>query len=189
VNQTTPIDSLRFSLAHGDRIGPRNIQRLKALNIGVELDARQVFRSAASQSVWGAESMRTVPRLADLLESGINLGVGSDATRASSYNPWLSLWWLIAGRSLDGSSQRDERHLASREQALDLHTRGSAWFSFDEHVRGTLKPGALSDFTVLSDDYFTVDVDAIPQLRSELTVAGDRVTYSSGQLADATPAL
>jgi predicted amidohydrolase YtcJ len=189
VNQTTPIDALRFSLAHGDRIGPRNIQRLKALNIGVELDARQVFRSAASQSVWGPESMRTVPRLADLLEAGITLGVGSDATRASSYNPWLSLWWLIAGRSLDGSSQRDARHLASREQALDLHTRGSAWFSFDEQVRGSLQPGMLSDFTVLSDDYFTVDVDAIPQLRSELTVAGDRITYSSGLLVDATAAL
>jgi predicted amidohydrolase YtcJ len=189
VNQTTPIGALRFSLAHGDRIGPRNIQRLKALNIGVELDARQVFRSTASQSVWGAESMRTVPRLADLLEAGISLGVGSDATRASSYNPWLSLWWLIAGRSLDGSSQRDSRHLASREQALDLHTRGSAWFSFDEQVRGSLAPGMLSDFTVLSDDYFTVDVDAIPQLRSELTVAGDRVTYSSGLLVEPTPAL
>jgi hypothetical protein len=188
VDAQTPIDGLRFSLAHGDRIGPRNIQRLKALNIGLEIDARQVFRSAASQSVWGEDAMRTVPRLADLLDAGINLGVGSDATRASSHNPWLSLWWLIAGRSLDGSSQRDARHLVSREKALDLHTRGSAWFSFDEQVRGVLEPDFLSDFTVLSDDYFSVEVDEVPLLHAELTVAGDRVTYSSGLFAEATPA-
>ncbi|MEO8907994.1 MAG: amidohydrolase family protein, partial [Microbacteriaceae bacterium] len=189
VHATTPIDTLRFSLAHGDRIGPRNIARLNALNIGLELDARQVFRSSASQSVWGGESMHTVPLLSDLVAAGINLGVGSDATRASSHNPWLSLWWLIAGCSLDGSSQRDTRHLLSREKALDLQTRGSAWFSFDEQRRGTLSRGALADFAVLSDDYFAVDVDAITQLSSELTVAGDRVTYSSGQLAEPTAAI
>ena len=189
VHATTPIDGLRFSLAHGDRIGPRNIQRLKALGIGLEVDARQVFRSSASQAVWGADAMRTVPLLADLLEAGIQVGVGSDATRASSHNPWLSLWWLIAGRSLDGSSQRDVRHLLSRAKALDLHTRGSAWFSSDEGRRGTLQPGFLSDFTVLSDDYFAVPTDDIPQLRAELTVVGDRVTYSSGRLAEPTATL
>ena len=186
VHAVTPIDGLRFSLAHGDRIGPRNIQRLKALGIGLEVDARQVFRSSASQAVWGPDAMRTVPLLADLLEAGIHVGVGSDATRASSHNPWLSLWWLVAGRSFDGSSQRDARHLLSRAQALDLHTRGSAWFSSEEEHRGRLQPGFLSDFTVLSADYFAVPTDDIPQLNAELTVVGDRVTYSSGLLAEPT---
>jgi hypothetical protein len=36
---------------------------------------------------------------------------------------------------------------------------------------------------VLSDDYFTVPVDDILGLRSELTMVGDRVTYSSGAVA------
>lgn len=189
VHAQTPIDGLRFSFAHGDRIGPRNIERLRALNIGLVVDARQVFRGAASLSVWGAEAMRTVPPLGDLIDAGINLGVGSDATRASSHNPWLSLWWLVAGTPLDGCSHRDERHLLTREQALDLHTRGSAWFSGDEHQRGTLEPGRLADFVVLSDDYFTVEREEIPRLYSELTVAGERVSYSSGLLAEATDVL
>jgi hypothetical protein len=133
--------------------------------------------------------MCTVPLLADLVEAGIHLGVGSDATRASSHNPWLSLWWLIAGKSLDGSSQRDRRHLLSRAKALDLHTRGSAWFSSDEQLRGTLEPGRLGDFAVLNEDYFAVPTEEIPQLHSELTVVGDRVSYSSGLLAEATAAL
>jgi predicted amidohydrolase YtcJ len=186
VHAVTPIDGLRFSIAHADRIGPKNIARLRALGVGVVMDARQTFRSGASQAAWGGESLRAVPPLQDLVDAGVPLGLGSDATRASSHNPWLTLWWLVAGRSLDGSSQRDGRHLATRARALDLHTRGSAWFSFDEGQRGTIAEGRLADFASLSDDYFSVETDEIARLHAELTVVGGRVSYSSGALAEAT---
>ena len=186
VHAVTPIDGLRFSIAHADRIGPTNIARLRALGVGVVMDARQTFRSRASQAAWGSESMRAVPPLQDLVDAHIPLGLGSDSTRASSHNPWLTLWWLVAGRSLDGSSQRDGRHLATRVRALDLHTRGSAWFSFDEGRRGTIAAGRLADFASLSDDYFSVETDEIARLHAELTVVGGRVSYSSGVLAQAT---
>ncbi|HEY2642466.1 MAG TPA: amidohydrolase family protein [Galbitalea sp.] len=185
-NAVTPIGALRFSIAHADQIGPTNIARLKALGVGIVLDARQVFRSGASQAAWGVDAMGNVPPLRDLTEAGVPLGLGSDATRASSHNPWLTLGWMVAGRSLDGSSQRDARHLATRAEALDLHTRGSAWFSFDEGNRATLAAGRLADFAVLSDDYFTVETDEIARLHAELTVAGGRVSFSSGLLGQAT---
>jgi predicted amidohydrolase YtcJ len=186
VDRATPIGTLRFSLAHADRITPRNIARAKALGIGIVVDARLAFRSATSQRVWGAEVLRTVPPLCNIVAAGIPLGVGSDATRASSHDPWLSLWWLVAGRPLDGSSQRDEAQRLSRERALAAHTEGSAWFSFEETERGRLEPGWASDLTVLSDDYFSVPVDDILTLHSELTMAGDRISFSSGAVAPAT---
>jgi predicted amidohydrolase YtcJ len=186
VDRATPIGTLRFSLAHADRITPRNIARAKALGIGIVVDARLAFRSATSQRVWGAAVLRTVPPLCDIVAAGIPLGVGSDATRASSHDPWLSLWWLVAGRPLDGSSQRDEAQRLSRERALAAHTEGSAWFSFEETERGRLEPGWASDLTVLSDDYFSVPVDDILTLHSELTMAGDRISFSSGAVAPAT---
>jgi predicted amidohydrolase YtcJ len=186
VHAVTPIDGLRFSIAHADRIGARNLARLRALGVGVVLDARQAFRSGASQAVWGADALRSVPPLRDLSVAEVPLGLGSDATRASSHNPWLTLWWLVAGRSLDGSSARDGRHLAERAQALDLHTRGSAWFSFDERDRGTIAVGRLADFATLNDDYFAVETDEIASLHAELTVVGGRVSFSSGLLAEPT---
>lgn len=188
VNRHTPIAGLRFSLAHGDRISPRNIDRAIALGLGVIVDARQTFRSEASQEIWGNEPMHAVPPLGDILERRMPLGVGSDATRASSHNPWLSLWWLVAGRPLDGCSQRDERHLLSREAALAAHTNGSAWFSSEEKTRGRIEPGWRSDLAVLNADYFSVDIDEIPTLRSELTLVGNRVSYSSGAIAAETVA-
>jgi predicted amidohydrolase YtcJ len=184
VDRVTPIGDLRFSFAHADRISPANIARAKALGVGVVIDARLAFRSSASQAVWGPEALRSAPPLKDITAAGLHLGVGSDATRASSHNPWLCSWWLVAGRSLDGSSQRDGGHLLDRERVLAAQTSGNAWFSFEENGRGTLQPGRWSDLAVLNDDYFTVPVDAIPSLRSELTIVGDRVAYSSGALTD-----
>jgi predicted amidohydrolase YtcJ len=180
VHRETPLDQLRFSLAHADRISPRNVRRLAALGAGVVADDHQVFKAAASAACWGAEQMTSVPPLGDLLEAGVPVGAGTDANRASSYSPWLSLWWLHEGRSLDGTVQRAPRHRLSRRQALDLYTRGSAWFSFEESDRGHLRPGAWADLAVLSDDYFTVPADLIPSITAQLTVVGGRTVHASG---------
>jgi predicted amidohydrolase YtcJ len=184
VDRVTPIGDLRFSFAHVDRISPRNIARAKALGVGVVIDARLAFRSAASQAVWGMEPLHTAPPLHDIVSAGLPLGVGSDATRASSHNPWLSSWWFIAGRSLDGTSQRDGIHLLDRERTLIAQTLGNAWFSFEEDRRGALRPGWWSDLAVLSDDYFTMPEDDIRGLHSELTLVGDRIAFSSGEVTD-----
>ena len=94
-------------------------------------------------------------------------------------NPWLSLWWLISGESLDGAPPRTERHRLTRQEALAANTSGSAWFSLDEDERGALLPGRLADVAVLSEDFFTVDVSSIPQVRSVLTIVGGRVVHSA----------
>jgi predicted amidohydrolase YtcJ len=185
VNASVPIVDLRFSLAHGDRISPVNIARLARLGAGLIVDDRQVFRASASAAAWGRAALTTVPPLGDLLESRIPLGAGTDGTRASAYDPWLSLWWLVAGRPLDGSSQRQARHRLSREQSLHLWTSGNTWFTFEERERGRLTVGQRADFAVLDQDYFLVDTHAIPTLRSELTVLGGRVTHSTGVLGEA----
>jgi hypothetical protein len=179
VDQQVPLSGLRFSLSHGDRMSVRNLHRLKALGAGVVLDDHQVFKAGFSEAAWGEGSMTDVPRIAEMLDVGLPIAAGTDATRASSHNPWLSLWWLIAGKSADGVQRRAARHLMSRERALECYTAGSAWLSFEETTRGTFAPGAYADFAVLSEDYFTVPEDRIPQLRSELTVVGGEVVHAS----------
>jgi predicted amidohydrolase YtcJ len=183
VHREIPVTGLRFSISHADRISTRNLARLSALGAGVVLDDRQVLKAAASAAAWGDEALSTVPPVADILEAGIPVAAGTDATRASSYSPWLSLWWLTGGTSLDGVRRREAQHLATRAQALEWYTAGSAWLSFEEADRGHLRPGARADLAVLSEDYFTVPADRIPAIRSELTVVGGRVVHSAGTLA------
>jgi predicted amidohydrolase YtcJ len=187
VDAEVPLAELRFSLAHADRIGPRNIARLRALGAGVVLDDHLVFKAAASRRVWGEEAIRAAPPIGDLLAAGVPLAAGTDATRASSYSPWLALWWMVAGRSLDGVAQRPPEHRLSRARALAAYTVGSAWLSFEEGDRGHLRPGARADLAVLDRDYFTVAEDEIPSVSSVLTIVGGDVVHSSGAVADPTP--
>ena len=184
VNETTPVGPLRFSLVHADQISERNLARVKELGIGITVQHRLVFRAADSLAAWGEEAFAGAPPLRRMLELGIPIGAGSDATVVSSYNPWRSIWWLVTGQSQDGAPPRDESQRLTREEALAAYTSGSAWFSFEEEERGQLQPGMLADLAVLSDDYFGIADDAIPSLKSVLTMVGGEVVHVSGSYTD-----
>jgi len=158
-----------------DRQG--NLRRARALGLGLALQDRMLMRAAGSVNGWGSRAVEQAPPLRRMLELGFPIGAGTDATVVSSINPWTSLWWLVSGSTF-GGPRRAAEHRLSREQALDLYTRGSAWFSGEETVRGQLAAGQLADLAILSEDYFAVAEDAIPALRSELTIVGGRVVHA-----------
>ena len=178
VDHEVSLRSLRFSLAHADAISPAALQRASALGIGIGVQDWLVFKAGEAARHWGEERAANAPPVRDMLDLGIPVAAGSDSTRACSENPWLSLWWLVTGRPLDGGPRRDPRQRLSRPEALDLYTRAGAWFSFEEDRRGTLQPGWLADLAVLTDDFLTCDEEAIPSLTSELTLIGGSVAHA-----------
>ncbi len=96
-----------------------------------------------------------------MLEFGIPVGAGTDATRVSSYNPYLSLYWLISGRTLGGLQLYPETNRLDRSEALRLYAVGSTWFSNEENQKGTLAPGQFADLAVLTADYFSIPEEEI----------------------------
>jgi hypothetical protein len=64
-----------------------------------------------------------------MLASGIPVAAGTDATRVSSYNPFVSLYWLVTGRTLGGLQLYGEENRLDRMEALRLWTTAGAWFS------------------------------------------------------------
>jgi predicted amidohydrolase YtcJ len=182
VDREHPIGGLRFCLAHAEAVSDRTLERARALGLGLALQDRMLMRAAGSAPVWGADTVAQAPPLARMIELGFPLGAGTDATVVSSINPWSSVWWLVSGRTL-GGPRRAREHRLTRERALELYTRGSAWFSSEERERGRLEHGQLADLAVLSGDYFAVAEDEIPGLRSELTLVGGRVVHAGAPFA------
>jgi hypothetical protein len=105
----------------------------------------------------------------------------------SSYNPFLSLYWLITGKTVGGLSLYQENNRLSRSEALHLYTVGSSWFSTENGKKGCLAPGQLADFSVLTADYFSIPEEEIKQLESLLTVVGGRVMYAAGEFSQLAP--
>lgn len=174
---------VRWWFDHAETISPHNIDRVAALGGGVAVQARMAYQGEHFIRRYGVAAAAHTPPIRRLLDRGIPVGAGSDATRVASYNPFVALHWLITGYTVGGTALYDESNLLDRADALRLHTQGSAWFSGEQNDKGTLRPGALADLAVLDYDYFQVPTAAIPYLESDLTVAGGQVVYAAGVFA------
>jgi predicted amidohydrolase YtcJ len=107
-------------------------------------------------------------------------GLGTDATRVASYNPWTALYWLVSGRTVGGMQMYDDSARLDRDTALMLWTAGSAWFSSEQGQKGQIKVGQLADLAVLSKDYFRVPEEEIKGIESVLTVVNGDIVYAAG---------
>ena len=187
VNQDTPFDGLRWFFDHCETISQRNIERIAALSGGIAVQHRMAFQGEYFISRYGVEAAARTPPIRQMLAAGLPVGAGTDATRVASYNPFVSLYWLVSGRTVGGTAMYAQQDRLERMEALRRYTVGSAWFSGDEAKKGTLATGMLADFAVLSDDYFTIDEDQIKHLESLLTVVNGRVVYGAGEFTPLAP--
>ncbi len=104
--------------------------------------------------------------------------LGMGVTVVAHYNPFITLWWMVTGKNWAGTVVRPSQRV-SRKEALRLHTLGSAWFSFDEHLRGSIEPGKLADLVVLTADYLSVPEDKIREIKAALTIVGGKIVYEA----------
>ncbi len=183
VDRETPIAPLRWSIAHLNDASVENLRRIKALGIGWTMQNAMYFNGEAFLKARGNEAMRLIPPVMTALKMGLTVGGGTDAHRVMSYNPFVSLQWMVDGKTVGGTLTRAEEELPSREEALRLYTLGSAWFTHDDGKRGSLAAGKLADLAVLSKDYLTVPIDQIGGIESLLTMVGGRIVHAAGPYA------
>jgi len=187
VNRDVPFKELRWFFDHAETITPRSLERVKALGGGIAIQDRMAFQGEYFRERYGKEAAEHTPPFRRMLEMGIPVGVGTDATRVASYNPWVSLYWLVTGRTVGRMQLYPEANRLGREEALRLYTVGSSWFSGEEGKKGTLEPGQLADLAVLSADYFTIPAEEIRGIESVLTIVGGRVVYGAEEFGGLAP--
>jgi predicted amidohydrolase YtcJ len=180
---------VRWAVDHAETISEDNVARIAALGGGVAVQARMAYAGEFFAERYGAEAAAHAPPLRMLLDAGVPLGAGTDGTRVASYNPWVALYWLTTGRTAGGTRLAAPENRLSREEALRLYTVGGAWFSQEEGVKGTLEPGRFADFAVLSEDFFEVDEEEIPDIEAVLTVLDGEIVYGADEFAGLTSAL
>lgn len=188
VDKDIPFNGLRWFLDHAETISDEDIARVKKLGGGVAVQHRMAYQGEYFADQYGRKAASKAPPLRKLLEAGVPVAAGTDATRVAGYNPWISLSWLVTGKTLGGTPLYEGSDRMSREEALRLWTAAASWFSSEEGRKGSITPGQLADLAVLSDDYFTVEEDKIKALRSVLTIVGGKAVYGEGDFAKLAPA-
>ncbi len=187
VDRDVPFKGLRWFFDHAETVTPRNLERVKALGGGIAIQDRMAFQGEYFRERYGIAAAEHTPPVRRMLEMEIPVGVGTDATRVSSYNPWVSLYWLVTGRTVGRTQLYPEANRLERMEALRLYTIGSSWFSGEEGKKGMLSPGQLADLAVLSADYFTIPEEEIKGIESVLTIIGGKVVYGSEEFASLAP--
>ena len=188
-NRDFPLRGLHWFIDHAETISDRNLERVRALEGGIAIQHRMAFQGEYFVARYGKEAAARTPPVRRMLELGLPVGAGTDATRVASYNPWVCLGWLVSGRTLGGTALYPDANRLEREEALRLWTHGSAWFSSDEEKKGALVPGRLADLAVLSKDFFAVPEAEIQTIESVLTLVGGRVAFAAGDFAALAPPL
>ena len=187
VNREIPFDGLHWFFDHCETISDRNIERVKALGGGIAVQNRMAFQGEYFVERYGSQQAMRTPPIHRMLELGVPVGAGTDATRVSSYNPFLSLYWLVTGKTIGGLSLYPEENRLDRAKALELYTVGSSWFSTEDGKKGSLTAGQLADLAVLSSDYFSIPEEEIKNLESVLTIVGGKIVYAAGEYSKMAP--
>ncbi|OAI48542.1 amidohydrolase [Gammaproteobacteria bacterium SCGC AG-212-F23] len=189
VNDEIPIKNLNWFFDHAETISDQSIERVKNLGGGIAIQNRMAFQGEYFIDRYGKEKTLHTPPIKKIIDAGIPVGMGTDATRVSSYNPWLCLYWLTTGKSMGGTSLYDEQNILSREKAIELYTKGSAWFSNEDNEKGSFIENQLADFAVLSKDFFNIADEEIKNIYSIMTVVGGEIVHAVDEFSTYNPPL
>ncbi|CAA9329681.1 MAG: Exoenzymes regulatory protein AepA precursor [uncultured Cytophagales bacterium] len=187
VHAETPFNGLRWYFDHAETVSEQNLRRVKALGGGIAVQNRMSFQGESFVSRYGRGAAQATPPFRRMIEMGIPVAMGTDATRVSSYNPWVALHWLVTGKTLGGTALYPKENLLDRTQALRLYTLGSAALTGEADVKGAIKAGQLADLAMLTADYLSVPEDDIPGIESVLTLLGGKVVYGKGEYEKLAP--
>jgi predicted amidohydrolase YtcJ len=189
VNRDVPFEGLHWFIDHAETIDDRNIERIAKLGGGIAVQHRMAYQGEYFVERYGRRAAERTPPIRRMMEMGVPVGGGTDATRVASYNPWVSLFWLVTGKTLGGLAIYPTANRLDRETALRLWTEANTWFSSETGKKGQIKKGQLADLAVLSDDYFSVPEDAIQDITSVLTIVDGKPVHGGGAFKDLAPPL
>jgi predicted amidohydrolase YtcJ len=171
VNRDIPLAGLNWFFDHAETISDGSIDRVAALGGGIAVQHRMAYQGEYFVERYGVAAAEATPPIAKMLHKGIYVSGGTDATRVASYNPWVSLAWLVTGNCLD------------RETALRMWTENVTWFSNEEGKKGRIQVGQFADMIVPDRDYLSCAEDEIADTTSDLTIVGGKVVYGGGDFA------
>jgi predicted amidohydrolase YtcJ len=189
VNEDIPFAGLHWFFDHAETISASNIDRVAALGGGIAIQHRMAYQGEYFVERYGSGAAEQTPPIARILEQGVKASAGTDATRVASYNPWVSLYWLVTGKTVGGLTLYPPRNRLDRESALRMWTENVAWFSNEVGRKGKIAKGQLADLAVLDRDYFNCPEDDIQDIVSSLTVVGGKIVHGDASFSKLSPPL
>jgi predicted amidohydrolase YtcJ len=176
-----PIKEPRWRVEHAQIVDPADLPRFAKLGVIPSMQP-----SHAISDLFFAPKRLGMDRLSgayawqSFLKSGVIICGGSDAP-VERGEPMIEFYAAVARKSIKGESGPGwhPEQAVTREQALKMFTIWPAVASFQEKEKGSIEPGKLADFTVLSQDIMKIPEPEILKTQNEMTIIGGEVVYQA----------
>jgi predicted amidohydrolase YtcJ len=189
-DRESPIRDKRWVVEHIPNVTPPLMERLAKLGVIVSTNMAgyNANYDAAVRTLGQAQAERQTP-VKELLDHNLVVVIGSDyggpnPDTTTSNNPFVPLYYYVSRKTRAGRVLGPQEKI-SREQALRIATNNNAFATWEEKVKGSIEPGKLADFLVLSADFMTIPEDEILKLHPMATYVGGRKVYEAPEATGA----
>jgi len=171
----------RFRIEHAQHLRQEDIKRFGAMKVIASMqpfhiidDGRWAWKRLDAPRLKGTYAFRTI------LDTGGVLAFGSDSPVAP-LNPLWGVYAAVTRRTLDDKNPNGwiPEQKITVDETVRAFTWGSAYGEFQDGWKGTLAPGMLADFVILSDDIFTIDPPKIRDVTVRATVTDGKVVFEA----------
>jgi predicted amidohydrolase YtcJ len=175
-DKDTSIKGKRWSVEHAFVSRPEQVARLKQLDIAVSAQDHLYLAAPILKKYWGWEIASEVTPVKTYLDAGLLVAGGTDSP-VVPFNPFWNLYHMASRDTISDGVYGADQKIASRPLLLRLVTINYAKLIGEEKSRGSIEPGKLADFAVLTDDFLTVKPEAIRDMKALSTWVGGREVY------------
>ena len=172
-----PRTDARPKITHCTLVNDDLIRRMKALNAVPALFTSYAYYNTDKFVFYGEELMKRCMAFRSLLDAGIHVAAGSDFS-PGPFAPLMGIQGMVTRTGWDGTTWGANQRV-SVDEALQINTLNGAYASFEENIKGSITPGKLADFVVLSDDLHAVDKDKIKDIKVIRTVVGGKTVHQT----------
>jgi predicted amidohydrolase YtcJ len=170
----------RFRMEHAPHIAPEDVERFAVQKIIASMQPYHAIDDGRwAEEVIGPERAKTTYAFRSLIDAGATVTFGSDWSVAPA-TPIEGIYAAVTRQTLDGANPGGwvPEQIVTVEQSLHAYTTAAAYSSFEEDIKGMLKPGMLADFVLLDRDLTQIDPEKIRDTEILRTVVGGEVVYS-----------
>jgi predicted amidohydrolase YtcJ len=182
-NKDKPLIGKRWTIEHAFIVRPDLVKRMQDLKLMVSAQDHLYLAAPVLKRYWGWDLASEVTPVKTYLDAGLLVAGGTDSP-VIPFNPFWELYHFASRDTISDGVYGDDQKIASRAQLLRLVTINYALMIGEEDHRGSIEPGKLADFAVLTGDFLSVPVEAIPNMKALLTVVGGKEVYRDGTYRD-----
>jgi hypothetical protein len=175
-NKDKPLIGKRWAIEHAFIARPDLIKRMQGLKLMVSAQDHLYLAAPVLKKYWGWDLASEVTPVKDYLDAGLLVAGGTDSP-VIPFNPFWELYHFASRDTISDGVYGKDQKITSRKLLLRLDTINYAKLIGEDDHRGSIEPGKLADFAVLTDDFLTVPVDKIPNMKALATYVGGEEVY------------